>query len=707
MRVKVSSIFRAALPLLLAPLALLVPAKPASSSPPPIVILYDGLTAADLHSPDLPALRALADRGARSLMNTAMKGPRTHVSAVATLACGSLVAISQRNARALLDRELPNRPGNAQRTGTAEEPAAHFAHQSVASPIASDAARCAIGPLLAASRTGAPIICGNDDGTEPSRPAVLFGMSGGGAAMAGPIRGSIDEMARAALASPTGAVIDLGWAARSGNHAALERLLERVSAGGPHNVLVIAPRTEMQDGVPPRRLALVVAAGPSFARGLLTSPTTRTVGLIANVDVAPWMLRQAEVPAPSSFTGHPFTVVRTPNPTAALDRLDRITTRNAGAFLPTLMILGAITALAIFGGLALRKTGWAIARFCAYALVCMMTMPLAMLVTPAIEPLTPNSCGWWMVTVIVSAVMVAIAAVALLAARARVQRTPEAGRTLAEAAVRRAAVWVSAVSVVVAIVDAATGQRLTRFALISSYQMEGIRYYGTGNEYMGLIVGMALLAAFMWPMRTSWAIGWLGVVSVVLGLPSMGANAGGMVAAVCASWCGVVIIRGKRVSWKQFVLGSAAGFAAAFAFAWLDQRMSGAGATHMGLALSSAQGHGVMSLATIILRKIGMNAALLMRQYTLMALVGVGGAVWLARGMLAEPIQRAARRSPDWWRGGPAFLCGSLAAFLYNDSGIVAALFLSGIFLATGFALLFALPLREDARAEPTAETTA
>src|SRR5579871_1736106 len=67
-----------------------LPARADTSQPiRAIVVLFDGLTADDIHDPSLPWLSTLARHGAVGLMNTAVAGPRTDTAAVLTLALGA------------------------------------------------------------------------------------------------------------------------------------------------------------------------------------------------------------------------------------------------------------------------------------------------------------------------------------------------------------------------------------------------------------------------------------------------------------------------------------------------------------------------------------------------------------------------------------------------------------------------------------------
>lgn len=272
-------------------------------------------------------------------------------------------------------------------------------------------------------------------------------------------------------------------------------------------------------------------------------------------------------------------------------------------------------------------------------------------------------------------------------------RTPEHLNTLSP--LRRVAL----VTILVIILDAFFGQPLVKFSLFSSYPLQGLRFYGIGNEYMGVLIGLALLWVFLARLLPLGA----GLVFVgtafVLGYPRLGANAGGLVAAVTAFGCGWMVLRGRRVTWWAAALWAVGGLAAAFGFAALERALHGGETSHLGGALQAAGERGYGYLLEIVARKLLMNARILLHPALLATVVGLAAVALLARGRLRARVEAAFVQNPDWARALPAFGYGALAAFLFNDSGVVAAAFLAGALLLPGLYLLaFAQARRNGAQ---------
>ena len=73
---------------------------------------------------------------------------------------------------------------------------------------------------------------------------------------------------------------------------------------------------------------------------------------------------------------------------------------------------------------------------------------------------------------------------------------------------------VFALTVIAVAVDAFTGCNLCKFALPSSYQLAGYRFYGVGNEYAGAVIVMAAMVALFSSERARvWVTPALGIAA--------------------------------------------------------------------------------------------------------------------------------------------------------------------------------------------------
>lgn len=229
-------------------------------------------------------------------------------------------------------------------------------------------------------------------------------------------------------------------------------------------------------------------------------------------------------------------------------------------------------------------------------------------------------------------------------------------------------------------VEAATGWRGQLLAFLGASLLDGGRFYGLSNAFIGLLVGSALLVA--WRLPRAWGVALLLACGVFAGFPMLGSNVGASVTAFAAAgmWWGIGA-RG-RVDLVALVAGGAVavgGTALVFVAhaAWPT-------ATHVDGAI--AQGgflaHYVDRLA------IG---ARMLREHPLAIIPALGGPALLAL------VLRAPRAIAAGFAAAPGArdvvlvaAVASLVAYVANDSGAAAA----GLTWGLGLALAFWVSLR-------------
>ena len=265
-------------------------------------------------------------------------------------------------------------------------------------------------------------------------------------------------------------LLHFGDASSPSHLRALDALLGRLDVGPsrPDILMVCSP-------VPPQdaqgkwdRLTPLIVSGFGTAGGTLTTDTTHTVGLVALRDLASAILALARLPIPDSMIGTPFRLVTVTDRDALLNRLDRVTDFNQRVLLAFAWFFG------LSAGLAVGGAGWVVAKgaipypaLARYFMRMVVATPLALLLAPIFLPPT-----------------LPLYALELFASVLLCGLIPSLG-------------VLYAITVLVLVVDAMTGTHLVAASPISGYWLSGIRFYGIGNEYMGSIIGMALVAPFL------------------------------------------------------------------------------------------------------------------------------------------------------------------------------------------------------------------
>jgi hypothetical protein len=141
----------------------------------------------------------------------------------------------------------------------------------------------------------------------------------------------------------------------------------------------------------------------------------------------------------------------------------------------------------------------------------------------------------------------------------------------------------------------------------------------------------------------------------------------------------------------QAALWMLAGVATAVGVAVLDRMLPGGSLSHLGGALQTAETRGGYGyLWSIIGRKLLMHLNIILHPAIILSVLSLAVIYLLTRRVLQPQREALFARHPLWARSLPAFGYGAAAAFLFNDSGIVAALFLIGAFLLPGLYFAFA-----------------
>jgi hypothetical protein len=393
---------------------------------------------------------------------------------------------------------------------------------------------------------------------------------------------------------------------------------------------------------------LTGSSGPP--RGL-SSPTTRRTGLVSNADVAATVLDHLGLPTDAAL-GAPVRPAGEP-PTALLRRFlqyRRVVTPVGTA------VLGAAVGALVMALVLLFARGTAsslLARVVAVGGLGAVALQAALLpgsVLPAYH--------WPLVAGVVVTVGVALTALAL-----RWGRGPPA--PVAPVAV----VAGSGLGLVLA--DAALGWPALLTPLMGGSALEGVRFYGLGNSYAGLVLaGSVLAAALLRP--------WAGVTLIVAaamfaGLPWFGADLGGGItlAAAAALWW-AFRVRG-RLGWREIVVVAASALAAV-AVIVLAHRVEG-GPTHVTRAVASGDGL-VPTFGRRLLINLRTTAA---TPAVWPALAAIPVWLWVA-WRRAGPFRVVLERQPAWRDAVVVLAVGAMIGYVANDTygtAAVSAVYLS------------------------------
>ena len=439
-------------------------------------------------------------------------------------------------------------------------------------------------------------------------------------------------------------------------------LIEDVLDGAPDEptlVMVVAPSPSfgMQlvgDEVTP----VVMAIGPPRrlldAEGeprSLTSATTRRGGLVANVDVAPTLLRFFGVEVPPEMDGSAIETSSAGAPFGLHRRhLEQRRARlpvQIGALVVIVVAFVAATAAVLAAGRGWRPSA-RVSTALRFVYLVAVAVPLVLWAAGSLPRLS--------YAVVVPFLVLMTIAVAF---SSTIVRTPGPFGPL---------VFIALVTLGFVVLDAALGGRSLPTPLLGSTALDGGRFYGVHNAYLPVLMASGLfVAATLDPLRGTLV---LVAVGLFAGLPHLGADVGGCIAMFFAAGLWWVLRTRTRFRVKElaFVAGTVA---LGLGVVLLLNRLLPGTRTHAGRFAGRTSGPGD-ALSTLARRlEVGIEQ-LVEAPVVCLALIGL---LWTLILALRPPdaVAGGFALQPTWRLVVVVLVAASVVAFFANDTGAAAA----------------------------------
>jgi hypothetical protein len=533
------------------------------------------------------------------------------------------------------------------------------------------------------------------------------------------------QVTAAVLARCPLTVVDLGtlgYAERSSQLAAADAQLARIAAALPPDttLLVTAPGAPSK----PPHLQLALADGPGYSAGLLNAASTRQPGLVVLTDLTPTVLGWLGETVPPQTVGSHISrgdrgpLAATVKSLAGRDTAEQVWRDTHDEFfwayaLADAAVLAAI-GLASWGATEEKRRRRA--RWWRVAGVFAAAVPVGTFLANLVPWSTAAHPAAWLYSVSVAlAVLVALAA--LLGLRHRDPLAPFGAICLFTLAVLG--------------IDVMTGSRLQLETPFGLSALEAGRFYGIGNEALGIygisgLFGAAWLALVLLrrPARlaasgsgpTSRRPALLAVAVVATfavfasGWPGFGGKVGGTIAMVPCFLLLAMAVAGMRLNWRRVLLVAVSGLVLFAVFALISYLVPATGHSDIGaFAGNTLHGHS----GGLLLRKIKSNLGSL----SVNAFSPVIPIVVIVTGlMLWRPAWFRLNNAPLAYAAEPLLrpVMGVLwlmpvLGWLADDSGVIVAAAVLPFALPLGIAILAtaAYPLdqaryRESTPTRPT-----
>lgn len=446
----------------------------------------------------------------------------------------------------------------------------------------------------------------------------------------------------------------------------LDNLIGRIRPQAA-TIILCSPRpVQVDKGFKPD-LAPIILYRPHGKKGLLTSAATRTDGLITNMDVAPTILSQASLPVPSFVVGRPVEVIASANPIQHLRQMERVVTQEYKIRIP---VLAAIGVLAILAATITEITLGRGKKLLKPIFLFLLSLPAALLITDGFKII---GIGWYLIALVVTAgaVMTLSFAISRLT---RLSSLPV----------------IHGMTALLILGDVFTGARLIQGSMLTCNPICGMRYYGLGNEYMGMLVTSALLfPILLWKSKRMSipVLIWFAVVTLAIGYPSLGADVGGFLTAIATFGVAWIALSGVKFRSRHAIALIALGLVGVGLLSLLD---AGSRASHLGRSVAMSRMYGWQGLGYFIAGKLTMHLGILKTpqvHYTLLGSIPF----FVLHGRRMKSESAVIEKDVVYTAGWRAIIAGIIVAFLLNDSGIVPA----GLMLSSYLISVLYLRLQE------------
>jgi hypothetical protein len=441
-------------------------------------------------------------------------------------------------------------------------------------------------------------------------------------------------------------------------------------------LLIVAPSCSRAEIARKNNFAPVIASGYGIKSGYLTSPATQRQYIVANTDIAPTILDFFQIKnADNSMIGRAIHSIGV-DEESTLERAQQLAhSTSTTTRLRTPLIKGYVGSLIII----LLLASIIILKYRSYqfllkpVIIAMVSFPLVLLFLGLLR--LPHDYLYIFVA-IVATIIITILALAL-----------SRGNGF------RAFIALSFITLWAINLDVLTGTTLIQCSVLGYDPMAGARYYGIGNEYMGILLGASIAtgAALFEKYKHKWILFLLALFFLfecyLIGMPSLGAQSDGMITAPLAFLVSLYLfseIRLNLLGWSS--IGAIILFTI-LGVSFYDMSRPTELQSHIGRAAHQIISGGWQEALTIIIRKFQVNVKLI--KYTIWSRVFIVILLVLATFIYfpVGAMKNLLVRRPVILKGFVGIVTAALVALIVNDSGIVAASTTS-IYLIMPFLLL-------------------
>lgn len=414
------------------------------------------------------------------------------------------------------------------------------------------------------------------------------------------------------------------------------------------SLLIITSPNSGDIDVDDNKLSPIIFWGKGIEKGILVSSTTEREGIVANIDIGPSIMSFFEAPM-DNMSGSPIKFIEKDLSlgdiivfSQQINTTSKVRFRTLYYYGIFSMIVFALAIVLLLGRIRLSNKMKDIAKVL-FAMV--LTIPYTFIVTSIFKPKTVYSF------IFILSLLTILTFLILWLTRNRENQI----------------VFIGSISVFIIFLDLILKGSISKFSVLSHDPIIGARYYGIGNEMVGLYLGSIIVLSMEILKRRNKSLiplFLLGISIVLVGHPHYGANVGGTMAFIIATVFYIMEILNKDLNLKRILFIGVAIILLVSIMGFIDIKFN-KNTTHLGNTILLIKNNGLNYLNKIIFRKLLMNIKL------------IGSSFWTYILLLHMILHALAFHFKEMENktliAAIAGLGGAIGGFLLNDSGIILA----------------------------------
>lgn len=403
-------------------------------------------------------------------------------------------------------------------------------------------------------------------------------------------------------------------------------------------------------------------AGNGVQHGLVYSPATKRPGIIRNTDLLPTVLKFLGIDAPEGTTGRSLKIMPGEYSLTSLSSLhaDLVLTNKLRrpilqSYVFIQLLLLGLSIIFIFWKKSLATT------ILKPLMLGVMSFPFAALILPLLPHSSPELVIMELLGLVAVLTFISI-------------QSGRLGNLVPF-------LFISGLTSILIIFDLLMGAPLQKTSLLGYDPIMGARFYGLGNEYMGILISSTIIA--MTSMLTQFtkykrlllpALCLYFIFTIyVIAAPHLGTNVGGTISSVGAFLVTVLLLLGVNINWRVISFIGTGIILVVLGFILYDINQPVARQSHIGRTATLILAGGFSEIINIISRKLSMNIKLI--RYTIWSRIFLAslGCLTLLFYRPSGIMKLLNKKFPMLYKGFAGVIVGSVLALIFNDSGVVAA----------------------------------